>query len=433
MKSQLLIRMTNNLKLMNVEIITIGNELLIGQVVDTNSAWMGTQLNQAGFDVTRKATIPDAGTAIKSAITDALGRVSIVLVTGGLGPTKDDITKQVLCELFDTQLVFNQTVYDDVERLLKGRVTQINELNRSQAMVPRDCTIIRNPVGTAPILWFNRQGRVLVAMPGVPSEMQQAMVHEVIPRLKQQFATGVILHKTILVGQLPESVLAERIAQWEEQLHPSLTLAYLPSPAKVRLRLTAKGDDAQELAQLIDAAVAVLKPLIGDYIYGYGEEQPQEEVGRILAQRNQTLSVAESCTGGYIAHLITGVSGSSSYFKGGVVAYSNEVKVGLLGVDPQMLEQHGAVSQPVVEQMALGAQRALRTDYAIATSGIAGPSGGSDEKPVGTVWMAWATPQGVFSKKYQFGTIRERNILRSGETALILLLQYLNGILTITD
>ncbi len=418
---------------MNVEIITIGTELLIGQVVDTNSAWMGTQLNLAGFDVTRKATIPDTGTAIKSAITEALGRVSIVLVTGGLGPTKDDITKQTLCELFDTTLVFDQIVYDDVERLLKGRVTQINGLNRSQAMVPKDCTVIRNPVGTAPIMWFNRQGKVLVAMPGVPSEMQQAMVHEVIPRLKQQFATGVILHKTILVAQLPESVLAERIAHWEDKLDPALSLAYLPSPGKVRLRLTAKGEKEQELAQLIEKAVEALKPIIGDYIFGYDDEQPQEEVGRILALRRQTLSVAESCTGGYIAHLITGVPGSSSYFKGGVVAYSNEVKVGLLGVDPQMLERYGAVSQPVVEQMALGAQRVLQTDYAIATSGIAGPMGGSAEKPVGTVWMAWATPEGVFSKKFQFGTIRGRNILRSGETALILLQQYLNGVLTITD
>ena len=418
---------------MDVEIITIGTELLIGQVVDTNSAWMGTQLNLAGFDVTRKTTIPDTAMAITSAISEALDRVAIVLVTGGLGPTKDDITKHVLCELFNTQLVFDQSVYEDVERLLKGRVTQINELNRSQAMVPTDCTIIRNPVGTAPILWFNRQGKMLVAMPGVPSEMQQAMEHEVIPRLKQQFATGVILHKTILVGQLPESVLAERIAQWEEQLNPALTLAYLPSPATVRLRLTAKGDDAQELSQLIEAAVAELQPLIGEYIYGSGEVQPQTEIGRILAQRHQTLSVAESCTGGYMAHLLTGVPGSSCYFKGGIVAYSNEVKIGLLGVEPAVLERHGAVSQPVVEQMALGAQRALQTDYAIATSGIAGPSGGSVDKPVGTVWMAWATPEGVFSKKFQFGTIRERNILRSGETALILLQQYLNGVLTITD
>ena len=418
---------------MNVEIITIGTELLIGQVVDTNSAWMGTELNLAGFDVTRKTTIPDSGAAIQSAITEALGRVSIVLVTGGLGPTKDDITKQTLCELFGTTLVFDQTVYEDMERLLKGRVTQINGLNRSQAMVPKDCTVIRNPVGTAPIMWFNRQGKVLVAMPGVPSEMQQAMEHEVIPRLKQQFATGVILHKTILVAQLPESVLAERIAHWEDKLDPALSLAYLPSPGKVRLRLTAKGEKEQELAQLIEKAVEELKPIIGDYIFGYDDEQPQEEVGRILALRRQTLSVAESCTGGYIAHLITGVPGSSSYFKGGVVAYSNEVKVGLLGVDPQMLERYGAVSQPVVEQMALGAQRVLQTDYAIATSGIAGPMGGSEEKPVGTVWMAWATPEGVFSKKFQFGTIRGRNILRSGETALILLQQYLNGVLTITD
>ena len=418
---------------MNVEIITIGTELLIGQVVDTNSAWMGTQLNLAGFDVTRKATIPDTGTAIKSAITEALGRVSIVLVTGGLGPTKDDITKQTLCELFDTTLVFNQAVYEDVERLLKGRVAQINGLNRSQAMVPKDCTVIRNPVGTAPIMWFNRQGKVLVAMPGVPSEMQQAMEHEVIPRLKQQFVTGVILHKTILVAQLPESVLAERIAHWEEQLNPALSLAYLPSPGKVRLRLSAKGEKEQELAHLIEKAVEELKPIIGQFIFGYDDEQPQKEIGRILTQRHQTLSVAESCTGGYIANLITGVSGSSAYFKGGVVAYSNEVKINLLGVDVSAIEQNGAVSRIVVEQMALGVQRVLKTHYAIATSGIAGPLGGSDEKPVGTVWMAWATPEGVFSKKFQFGSIRERNILRSGETALILFQQYINGVLSITD
>ncbi len=418
---------------MNVEIITIGNELLIGQVVDTNSAWMGVELNRAGFDVTRKMTIPDSAAAIKKSIAEAMARVSVVLVTGGLGPTKDDITKQTLCELFDTSLIFSSDVYQDVQRLLRGRVNHINDLNRGQAMVPADCTVIRNPVGTAPIMWFCREGKVVISMPGVPSEMQYAMSNEIIPRLKRQFSTGYILHKTILVAQLPESVLAERIAPWEDQLPSPLSLAYLPSPAKVRLRLTAKGEDEQQLNQLIETEVDKLRSIIGSYIYGYDDQEPQNEIGRLLTKRNQTLAVAESCTGGFISHLITGVSGSSAYYKGGIVAYSNEVKTNILGVDAETIEREGAVSRQVVEQMALGAQQLLHTDYAIATSGIAGPLGGSEEKPVGTVWMAWATPEGIFSKKFQFGIIRERNILRSGETALILFQQYLNGIFSITD
>ena len=418
---------------MNVEIITIGNELLIGQVVDTNSAWMGVELNRAGFDVTRKMTIPDSAAAIKKSIAEAMARVSVGLVTGGLGPTKDDITKQTLCELFDTSLRFSSDVYQDVQRLLRGRVNHINDLNRGQAMVPAACTVIRNPVGTAPIMWFCREGKVVISMPGVPSEMQYAMSNEIIPRLKRQFSTGYILHKTILVAQLPESVLAERIAPWEDQLPSPLSLAYLPSPAKVRQRLTAKGEDEQQLNQLIETEVDKLRSIIGSYIYGYDDQEPQNEIGRLLTKRNQTLAVAESCTGGFISHLITGVSGSSAYYKGGIVAYSNEVKTNILGVDAETIEREGAVSRQVVEQMALGAQQLLHTDYAIATSGIAGPLGGSEEKPVGTVWMAWATPEGIFSKKFQFGIIRERNILRSGETALILFQQYLNGIFSITD
>jgi nicotinamide-nucleotide amidase len=417
---------------MKAEIITIGTELLIGQVTDTNSAWMGRELNKAGYEVSRITTVGDVAGEIKTSIGDALSRVSIVLVTGGLGPTKDDITKHTLCDLFSMQLRFDEKVYDDVVRFLKGRVSNINGLNRSQAMVPDGCTIIRNPVGTAPILWFDAGEKVVVCMPGVPSEMEHAMVNEIIPRLGKQFQRGVIIHKTVMVAHLPESVLAEKIAGWEDSLDESLSLAYLPSPGIVKLRITGRGDDSELVSRRISDAIESLRSIVGSNIISYVDEPVQHIIGRKLASLGKTVATAESCTGGYISHLITTIPGSSVYFKGGVVAYSNSVKADMLGVDPSAIERHGAVSLEVVEQMAHGVRKRLGADYGIATSGIAGPGGGSEEKPVGTVCIALATPEGIFSKKYVFGSIRERNILRSGETALILLLQYLNGDLSIT-
>ena len=398
---------------MQVEIITIGDELLIGQVVDTNSAWIGQQLNNAGFSVNRITSVSDQHDEIRNALNEATQRVPLVLITGGLGPTRDDITKNTLCEFFNTQLVFNQEVFSDIEAFLKGRVANINQLNRDQALVPENCTVIRNPVGTAPIMWFNYKDGVVVSMPGVPYEMKRAMEAEIIPRLKQHFTTGIILHKTIHILNIPEAVLADRLCP------AFLKVAYLPSAGKIRLRLTGKGPEREPVEKAINEAVAALYPIIGESIYGFDDELPAVALMKFLLKRNQTVSFAESCSGGYLSHLMTAIPGASDIFKGSAVAYANEIKIRLLGVSKSNIEDYGAVSQQVVEEMALGACRLFDTDYAIATSGIAGPTGGSDEKPVGTVWVAWAGNGKVLSRKYLFGNSRERTIIRSAETGLI--------------
>lgn len=412
---------------MKLEIITIGNELLIGQVVDSNSAWMATRLNEAGFEVNRRIAVGDSATEIKETLTDCLHRADVVLLTGGLGPTRDDLTKQTLCDFFQTTLVFDSAVYQNIEKLLLQRLGHINALNRQQAMVPKACEVIPNPVGTAPVLWFKRAQQIVVAMPGVPHEMEEAMTNEIIPRLLTLFQTTEIIHQTVLVAFLPESVLAEKIAHWENALPAHLSLAYLPSPGKVRLRITARGNNRPKLVDDVNCALKTLMPYIDPYVYGLTDETPQVLLGRALSERKQTIAVAESCTGGTIAQLISSIPGSSAYFKGGIVAYHNQVKTALLNVDAGHLERHGAVSAIVAEEMAIGVRKQLNSDWAIATTGIAGPDGGSLEKPVGTVWIALASEYGVWSEKFQMGTIRARNILRSAETALILLLQVLNG------
>jgi nicotinamide-nucleotide amidase len=410
---------------MPVEIITIGEELLIGQVVDTNSAWLGQELNKAGFIVQGITTVSDKREAIKEAVTASMARADIVLVTGGLGPTNDDITKTTLCELWDAKLVFSQAMYENVCRVLKGRVRSINALNRQQAMVPNKCIPILNPVGTAPVMWFDKEEKVLVSMPGVPHEMKTAMRHEIMPRLQERFQTGIIIHRTVLVFNYPEAVLADHLSDWEAGLPGMIQLAYLPSPGRIRLRLTARGDDREDLDAALNTAVDQLNALIGEHIYGYADESPAQILGRLLKERGHSVATAESCTGGLIGHLLTSIPGSSSYFKGSIVAYHNDVKVRQLKVGKKALVLHGAVSQQVVEQMAQGAREQLQVDYALATSGIAGPDGGSEEKPVGTVWIALATPEGTWSMKFHFGKVRERNIQRSAEYSLVLLVKYL--------
>ena len=408
---------------MNVEIITIGDEILIGQIIDTNSAWIGQELNKHGFEVNRITSISDKKGEISSSLTESLERVDIVLLTGGLGPTRDDITKHVLCDYFDTKLVFNETVYNDIVELLKGRVRNINDLNRNQAMVPEKCTIIRNPVGTAPIMWFEKDDKIVVSMPGVPSEMKHAMIYEILPKIAERFVSGHIIHKTVHIYQIPEAVLAEMLAKWEDSVPDYIKIAYLPQPGRIRLRLTARGKDPKILSESIDRLVKALYPIVGDYIYGFDEDLPEELVGKALKENKQTLSTAESCSGGAIASMITSIPGASTYFKGSVVAYENMVKQSVLGVKEQSLINFGAVSKEVVEEMALGIQELLGTDWSVATSGIAGPTGGTEEKPVGTVWIAVAKPDGnVISKKYSFGAVRERNIKRTSDTALMMLL-----------
>lgn len=406
---------------MKAEIITIGDEILIGQIVDTNSAWMGQQLNLHGIEVYQVTSVHDNHEHIMTALANAEKNADLVLITGGLGPTKDDITKDSLCEYFETELVFYPEVLEHVRSLLSSRNVSINKLNRDQAMLPANCTVLHNSAGTASGMWFERNGTIFVSMPGVPFEMEAIMTEEVFPRLIERGISQSIVHKTVLTIGLPESMLAEKIEAWENSLPSFIKLAYLPSPYSVRLRLSAYGIDKALLQETINAKVEELLTIIPDNIFGFDEDNMALAIGRMLIQKSLTVAVAESCTGGNIAHYFTSNAGSSAYFKGGVVAYSNEIKNKVLGVPAEIIEAKGAVSKEVAEAMALGVMKTLNTDYALSTTGIAGPDGGSEEKPVGTVWIAAAGPSGVVSEKFVFRHNRERNIIRSSQTALNLL------------
>jgi nicotinamide-nucleotide amidase len=406
---------------MNAEIITVGDELLIGQVVDTNSAWIGRELNKIGVEVMRIVSVRDLKEEIIGAIDTAMNRADVVLMTGGLGPTKDDITKQTLCEYFGTRLVFSEEVYRNVERLLKGRVA-MNKLNRDQALVPEACTVINNRVGTASVSWFERDGKVLVSMPGVPQEMKTIMSEEIIPRLQKMFVSDLILHHTFLVRNYAESILAEYLSDWEEKLPKNIKLAYLPKMGIIRLRLTARGHQGEHLEEMLAAECEKLRELLGNNIMGEGDAAAEGVLGDLLRKRGLTVATAESCTGGSVAARITSVPGSSEYFKGSVVAYANEVKMQLLGVEEETLREHGAVSEETVRRMVVGVQRLMHTDCAIATSGIAGPGGGTAEKPVGTIWIAAACGDKICAMKQFSDRGREMNVERAGNNALLQLI-----------
>jgi len=405
---------------MLAEIITIGDELLIGQVIDTNSAWMAEQLNLVGIKVHQITSISDDQQHILTTLQEASRRAGLILVTGGLGPTKDDITKQTLCNYFDTSLVFSEDAYRNVEKLFSARGVAVTELNRLQAMVPANCTVIPNRNGTAPCMWFEKEGCIYVSMPGVPFEMKAILEEEIIPRLMNKL-NQVILHRTILTEGVGESFLAAQIEAWENSLPPFIKLAYLPQPGMVRLRLTACGTDRAILQEAIKKAEADLYPYAGKYIFGFDNDTMESVVGDLLRSKAMTLATAESCTGGNIAQLITSIAGSSDYFKGSVVAYANEIKEQLLGVPHETLIAHGAVSEQTVLLMAGGARKRFGTDYAIAVSGIAGPGGGTAEKPVGTTWIAIATPTETVARKFLFGDHRGRNIRKASLAALNML------------
>ena len=374
---------------MNVEIIVIGDELLIGQVTDTNSGWIARELNHIGWEVTEITTVRDRSREITDALNSSFGRVDVVLMTGGLGPTKDDITKQTLCDYFGGKLVFDESVFANVEAIFRRRKLTMNDSTRNQAYVPNMCTVIQNPVGTAPVMWFERNGKVLVSMPGVPTEMKTVMKEVVISRLREYFQDhSSILHRTCLVKDFTESRLSETLSDFEAQLPACIKLAYLPTPGVIRLRLTARGDEESYLQKIIDDEFFKLRTILGSHLFCGSDTTLAGALGSILAERGETLATAESCTGGNIAHEITRIAGSSVYFKGSVVAYSNEVKTRVLNVSSEILSGFGAVSRETVLQMVSGVQRLLSSDCAIATSGIAGPGGGSVEKPVGTVWIA---------------------------------------------
>lgn len=407
------------------EIITIGDEILIGQIVDTNSAWMAKELNNAGIRIKQITSVSDDKDHIKKAIDEARTRVDIILITGGLGPTKDDMTKATLCEYFNTTLKRDEAAYANVKSIFDSRGLPFTPINEKQADVPINCTPIMNTKGTAPGMWFEEFGKVIVSMPGVPYEMKAMMENFVIPKLSEKFKTPYIIHQTILTQGIGESFLSERISSWEDSLPENCKLAYLPSTGMVRLRLSSVGEDKIALESQVRNLIDKLTPLISDYIYGYDNESMEQIVGRLLRSKNKKISTAESCTGGYIAHRITSVPGSSAYFEGSVIAYSYEIKEKILGVKKETLEKYGAVSEQVVLAMANGVNKNFNTDYSIAASGIAGPDGGTPDKPVGTVWIAIATPEKTFAKKFLFGNDRERNIIRTNITALNLLRQEL--------
>ena len=409
---------------MFAEIITIGDELLIGQVIDTNSAWMGQELNKIGIEVLRVVSVRDREEEILEAIDNAMERVNIVLVTGGLGPTKDDITKQTLCKYFHTQLVFSEEVFENVKRVLAGKIP-MNALNKSQAMVPENCTVINNPVGSASVSWFEKDGKVLVSMPGVPQEMTAVMTGSVLPKLHERFQTDVIIHQTFLVQHYPESVLAEKLEPWESALPECIKLAYLPKLGIIRLRLTGRGQREEEVKKLLDCEKVKLEKILDDDIFSEEDVPLEIIVGELLRKKKLTVSTAESCTGGGIAALITSVPGSSEYFNGSIVAYSNEIKMSLLHVSAETLEKHGAVSRETVTEMVKGAMKTLKTDCAVATSGIAGPGGGTPEKPVGTVWIAAAYKNEIVAMKQEGDEGRKGNVEKAIQNALLLLCEKL--------
>ncbi len=423
---------------MKAEIITIGDELLIGQVVDTNSAYMGQKLSEWGITLHQITSVHDDAEHIRQALTEALARVDIVLCTGGLGPTKDDITKQTFCDFFHTHLIEDESVKVHIHRLYAHRPNVLNRFTATQWLVPANCTVIQNDVGSAPImLWetLTPHNSCLIALPGVPYEMQYAMEHRVGEYLQNLAGRGTILHRTLLVTGIPESTLAIQIEDWENALPPHMHVAYLPKDGVIRLRLTASRDSIygvsknvskEELQQETDAQIAALLPLLKDHLLATEDLPLEVLVGRKLKEKHLTVASAESCTGGKIAEALNRYAGSSAFYYGSVVAYDNSVKQNVLGVTAESLQTHGAVSESVVRQMAEGAKRLLKTDYALATSGIAGPDGGTTEKPVGTVWIALATPTETIARCFHLGKLREQITDRATTQALIMLLRALD-------
>jgi nicotinamide-nucleotide amidase len=403
----------------NVSIITIGDELLIGQVVDTNSAWMAQELNKAGIRVKRRVAVGDVWDEIWLALDEESAQADIILITGGLGPTADDITKPLLCKYFDATLIVDEGALKNVEYLFeKVFKRELTRRNIKQAEVPDVCTVLQNKRGTAPGMLFNKNGKVYVSMPGVPHEMQGMMTDDVIPFLQKQFSTAHITHRTLLTFGIGESTLADLVQEYEEALPANIKLAYLPNYGMVRLRLTANGKDNGETEKLVNEKFLELQDLVKEFLVT-NEDEPMEKVlGKLLLQKNKTISTAESCTGGYIAHLITSIPGSSAFYEGSVVSYSNSVKKDVLGVGEKTLLQNGAVSEEAVTEMVKGALQTIKTDYAIAVSGIMGPDGGTGEKPVGTVWIAVGNDQETKTQKFHFRFNRQRNIQITAVNAL---------------
>lgn len=412
--------------MINTSIITIGDELLIGQVIDTNSAWMAQQLNKAGIRVNRRVAVGDVWDEIWNALDEEAQHADIILITGGLGPTADDITKPLLCKYFEGKLVVNEAALQNVQVLFEKIFKRpLTERNIKQAEVPDTCTVIQNKRGTAPGMLFEKNGKLFISMPGVPHEMKGMMESDVIPLLREKYKVPYITHRTLMTFGIGESMIADNIQAYEEALPSHIRLAYLPNYGMVRLRLTASGNDKASVDQEMNDSFSTLQELVSEHLVTNEDEKMEEVVAKLLTQKQKTMSTAESCTGGYIAHLITSIPGSSFFYKGTIVSYSNEVKENLLEVDHATLKEKGAVSEEVVVQMVKGSLKQLKTDYAVAVSGIMGPDGGSPEKPVGTVWMAAGNAENVITQKLHFRFERQLNIQLTAVNALNLLRKFI--------
>ena len=397
----------NNIK---AEILTIGDEILYGQITDTNTQWISSELDKIGIEIIRKTSIGDEESEILSTFKEAEARAEIIIITGGLGPTHDDLTKPCLAKYFDCALILNQEALDELTTLFTKFGRKVTETNRQQAYLPEKCDKIRNKVGTAPGMWFDKGSKVFVSMPGVPRDMKKMMTESVLPRLKEKFNTPVIIHKIIKTIGIGESWLSDKLKDWEKGLPEHINLAYLPSLGQVRLRLTGKASNGDSLENEIDHEIDKLKKVASKYIYGYNNDTIENAVGQLLLKNKKTIGIAESCTGGYLAHRITLVPGSSNYFQGGVIPYHNDFKEDLLSVGHDTLLNHGAVSEETVVEMANNVRTRFKADIGVANSGIAGPSGGTKEKPVGTIWIALNDDKGTVTKVLTFGKDRWINI-----------------------
>jgi nicotinamide-nucleotide amidase len=400
---------------MKAAIITIGDEILIGQIVDTNSAFIAKSLDKIGVEIHEMISISDNKQHILDTFNNFQNKVDLVLITGGLGPTKDDITKKTFCDYFDDELVVNNEVLAHVTQIIEGFYKRkITQLNKDQALVPSKCTVLHNQVGTAPGMWMKKENTVFISLPGVPYEMKYLVENEIIPKVVREYKRPYILHKTILTYGQGESMVAERIENWENNLPEFLKLAYLPSLGRVRLRLSARGTNKEFLENAIEENVASLTKIIGDIIVGFDDDETIERVlGKLLIQQNKTISTAESCTGGKIAQILTSVSGASNYFKGSIVSYSTETKMAVLGIPKDLIKEHSVVSAEVARQMAINVKNIMKTDYAIATTGNAGPTRGDSNAELGTVFIALATPKEVIVNEFNFGQSREKVIDRA--------------------
>jgi nicotinamide-nucleotide amidase len=407
--------------IIRAEILTIGDEILFGQIIDTNTQWIGSELTGIGIRTVRKSSVGDSKADIVTAFAEAGSRADVVIVTGGLGPTKDDITKYAFCEYFGSNLKINEEALTLITGFFAKRGRAMTELNIQQAALPDNCTYVPNLWGTAPGMWFEKEGVVYVSLPGVPYEMKNLMQFEILPRLKERFVLNIIQHKSVRTVGIGESFLAESIASWENALPNHIKLAYLPHFGQVKLRLTGTGASQEVLDKELQEQVDLLIPMIKEHIFGYDQDELESVVATLLIKQQATVGTAESCTGGFVSHKLTSLPGSSAYFQGAVVSYSNDLKIKMLGVCPDTIASYGAVSEQTAKEMAEGAREVLGTTFAVATTGIAGPDGGTEDKPVGTVWIACATPAGTTTQLLKLSNVRSINIEMTTTYALNLL------------